>query len=271
MAYERRASAGVGGAETARRAGRLLEIVAMAAEPVALDWIAEQAGLTKSTAYRLLRALQEEGWLKHAGRSGYQPGERLTQLAEGIDPQRNLLRHAQPFLASLAARTHETATLTLRNGNWAVVVGGVESDTHALRRVIQIGHSTPLARGCSGLAIMVTLPPGEQAAIARELYAQGYITQMDVDGLASRVSAIQRDGFVISFGENHEGVAAIAAPVVTGQERAISSLVIGGPEQRWTRDAMNDVAPHLLQACAELAATMHRPLNDPAAGSRSST
>jgi len=42
-----REPAGVEGAETARRAGRLLEIVATAGGPVSLERIGEQAGLSR--------------------------------------------------------------------------------------------------------------------------------------------------------------------------------------------------------------------------------
>ena len=231
-----RESAGIEGAETARRAGRLLEIVAAAGGPASLEWIGNQAGLSKSTAYRLLRALQDEGWLERSGRAGYQVGSRLIRLAATIDPGRDVAKRAEPWLESLASLTSETITLAVRRGNWAVVAAGAESTAHALRQAAQIGHRTPLARGCAGLAILAWLPGPDQARIARELAAGNHVSPADVTGLDSRLSAVVRDGFVRSFEENHPGVAAVAAPVFLGTGGPIA----GFHHLRRTRRTLHD-------------------------------
>ena len=252
-----RESAGIEGAETARRAGRLLEIVATAGGPASLEWIGAQAGLSKSTAYRLLRALQDEGWLERTGRAGYQVGRRLIRLAAAIDPGRDLAERARPWLESLASLTSETATLAVRDGNWALVAAGAESTAYALRQAVQIGHRTPLARGCSGLAILAWLPGPEHGQIARELAAGSHIPAADVAGLDGRLRAIVRDGFVRSFEENHPGVAAVAAPVFLGTGGPVAgSLIVGGPVGRFTPDAIERAIPDLVQVCAEFSASL---------------
>ncbi|HEX5289796.1 MAG TPA: IclR family transcriptional regulator [Streptosporangiaceae bacterium] len=249
--------AGIEGAETARRAGRLMEIVATAGRPAPLEWIGEQAGLSKSTAYRLLRALQDEGWLERAGRAGYQAGPRLIRLAAAIDPGHDITERARPWLESLASVTAETASLNVRDGNWAVTVTGAESTKHALHRAVQVGHRMPLARGCTGLAILAWLPAAEQEQAARELAAGEYISQADVDGLGRRLSTIARDGFVRSSEENHPGLAAVAAPVFMGTGGpVVGSIAVGGPVGRWTREAIDASVPDLLRACAELSASL---------------
>jgi IclR family transcriptional regulator, acetate operon repressor len=249
--------AGIEGAETARRAGRLLEIVATAGRPAPLEWIGAQAGLSKSTTYRLLRALQDEGWLERAGRAGYQVGGRLIRLAAAIDPGRDIAERARPWLESLAALTAETASLNLRDGPWAVSVAGAESNRHALHRAVQVGHRTPLGRGCTGLAIMAWLPAAEQERVTRELAADAHLSPADVAGLGRRLSAIVRDGFVRSAEENHPGLAAVAAPVFIGPRGpVVGSIAIGGPVGRWTRAAIDASVPDLLRACAELSASL---------------
>jgi IclR family acetate operon transcriptional repressor len=252
-----RESAGIEGAETARRAGRLLEIVATAGGPASLEWIGEQAGLSKSTAYRLLRALQDEGWLERAGRAGYQVGRRLIRLAAAIDPGRDLAERVRPWLESLASLTSETATLAVRDGNWALLAAGAESTAHALRQAIQLGHRMPLARGCTGLAILAWLPGPEYGQIARELATAKHISAADVTGLDGRLRAVARDGFVCSFEENHPGLAAVAAPVFLGTGGPIvGSITVGGPIGRFTTDAIEKAIPDLLQVCAEFSASL---------------
>lgn len=252
-----RASASIEGAETARRAGRLLEIVATAGRPAPLEWIGEEAGLSKSTTYRLLRALQDEGWLERAGRMGYQVGPRLVRLAAAIDPVRDIAEVAQPWLESLAARTSETATLNVRDGQWAVTAAGAESTRHALHRAVQIGHRMPLARGCTGLAILAWLPRADQREVTQELIAGRHILPSDVEKLDGRLRLITRDGFVLSAEENHPGVAAVAAPVFIGTGGPIAaSIAVGGPVGRWTKTAIAECVPDILRACAELSAAL---------------
>jgi IclR family transcriptional regulator, acetate operon repressor len=260
-----RASSGIEGAETARRACRLLEIVATAGRPAPLEWIGQEAGLSKSTAYRLLRTLQDEGWLERAGRMGYQVGSRLVRLAAAIEPGKNIVDLAQPWLESLAERTSETATLNIRNGEWAVVVAGAESARHALRRAVQIGHRMPLARGCSGLAILAWLPRADQQEVTRKLISGNYIRPSDVTGLDDRLLMIARDGFVLSAEENHPGVAAVAVPVFAGPGGPIAaSISVGGPIDRWTKSAIMECVPDVLRASTELSASLTG--NEPAAG-----
>jgi IclR family acetate operon transcriptional repressor len=231
--------------------------VATAGRPAPLEWIGEQAGLSKSTTYRLLRALQDEGWLERAGRAGYQAGRRLIRLAAAIDPGQDIAGRARPWLESLASLTAETASLNVRDGNWAVSVAGAESTKHALHRAVQVGHRMPLARGCTGLAILAWLPAAEQERVTRELAADGGISPADVDGLGRRLGAVAHDGFVRSFEENHPGLAAVAAPVFIGTGGpVVGSIALGGPVGRWTREAIDRSVPDLLRACAELSASL---------------
>jgi IclR family acetate operon transcriptional repressor len=251
------AAASIEGAETARRAGRLLEIVATAGRPAPLEWIGEQAGLSKSTTYRLVRALQDEGWLERAGRMGYQVGQRLVRLAAVIDPGRDIAEVAQPWLESLAARTSETASLNVRDGKWAVSVAGAESTKHALHRAVQIGHRMPLARGCTGLAILAWLSRADQQDVTEELIAGSYILPSDVEKLGSRLRLIARDGFALSAEENHPGVGAVAVPVFAGTGGPIAgSIAVGGPVERWTKTAIMECVPDILRTCAELSASL---------------
>ena len=101
------------------RALRVLETLAGLQQQASLPTIADRAQLTKTKAYRILRSLQDYGFVDHVGRSGYLIGSRAVALASLIGPRPALLRLARPVLAKLATEASETVTLHLRTGCWS--------------------------------------------------------------------------------------------------------------------------------------------------------
>ena len=236
----------VEGAETARRALRVLELVARAGRPIGLDELVRRAELAKSTVYRLLRVLADEGYVERVETGGYVSGTRLLSLAAAAMPDADSYARCLPLLRELADAASETATLHRRAGDHALLVLGAQSNAHSLRRVATAGESTPLVRGSSGLALLSALP----TTVVDEL----------LDGMASddtrrvrrALTGAHTRGYVLSFGSNHPGINGIAAPV---SDRPLS-IALSGPEARWTRDRMTAFAPHLLAAVKRVAALL---------------
>lgn len=241
----------VEGAETARRALRLIEAVVTAGEPVGLADLAARVGLSKSTCYRLVRVLQDELYLERAESGGYRLGSRLVGVAAAVLPQADLYSAARPPLRALAETVGETVTLHVRSGNRAVLILGVETERQALRRAATIGELTWLSRGSAGLAILAYL----KAAEAEPVIAQAE----DPRSLRASLDEVRRAGYAMSFGANHPGVHGIAAPVSSTFEPsrpgvAPLSVAVSGPAARWTEDRMRASADRLLDTCAELSA-----------------
>jgi DNA-binding IclR family transcriptional regulator len=238
------------GGETARRAFRLLEALAASGPPRGLDELAAAVGLTKSTAYRLLRVLQEESYIERVSAGGYQIGSRLVALAAAALPQLDVYAAARPVLHGLAVRTGETVTLHRRAGDLGILVLAAESEQHSVRRVATIGEANPLHRGCSGLAILAGLPAADREEVLRRGVPE--------DGRAAHrdaLAGIRDAGHAISHGENHPGVNGIARalPATVGTATA-TSIAISGPAQRWTPERMRDHVPDLVAATDALSA-----------------
>ncbi|GAB3150873.1 hypothetical protein GCM10027258_49600 [Amycolatopsis stemonae] len=231
------------GGETARRALRLIDAVVTAGEPIGLNDLVDRIGLSKSTCYRLLRVLQEERYLDRGEAGGYTVGSRLVGVAAAVLPQAALYQAARPVLRALADSAGETSTLHVRSGHHAVLVLGAESTAQVLRRAATIGETTPLTRGAAGRAILASLSAAEAAS------ATAHLT--DATSVLSGLDEIRQDGFVLSFGANHPGVAGIAAPVTGGAHGM--SVAVAGPAERWTEQRMRDFAPKLVAACEQLA------------------
>jgi DNA-binding IclR family transcriptional regulator len=74
------------------RAARLLDSIAAHDEPVSLKALASTTGLHPSTAFRILAALIEHGFVERSSSGYYQLGGKLLQLGRRI-PDRSDFRH----------------------------------------------------------------------------------------------------------------------------------------------------------------------------------
>jgi IclR family acetate operon transcriptional repressor len=247
------------GGSTARRALRLLEALAATGPARLLEDLAEATGLTKSTAYRLLRVLQDEHYVERAESGGYLLGSRMAGLAAAALPQLDVYAAMRPALARLARLSGETATLHRRSGDLAVLIMAAENEQSSLRRVAAIGEATRIYRGCSGQAILSAVAAADRdAVIARAVPAP------DRAALRHRIEAIRDRGYALSEGANHPGVSGIAIAIsATASAPDGLSIAVSGPAGRWTADRRAGFAAELRQAGGELSELVR--LADPVA------
>ena len=160
--------AGDPGALAALRALQVLEHLAGMEQPASLPAVASRAHLSKSKAYRALRALQDAGFVDHVGRGGYRVGGRSTALASLIGSRPAVLQRARPVLIQLADLACAGAALSLRSGAHRVIVMGVVSSkalSGATPSPVPVGERAPLTSGCGGTAILAHLSQAEADAV----------------------------------------------------------------------------------------------------------
>lgn len=236
-----------GGTNGPVRALHVLEALAGMRQPANLDTIAARTGLPKTKAYRALRALQDEGYVDHTGRTGYRIGSRGISLAALIGPRPALSQRARPILNRLATEAGETATLHLRSGVYRVLVLGAEAAKADLRHVIRVGERAPLTNGCSGTVILANLPASETNTILANNSAGGR-------RLTPRVlRRIRDDGYAITHSANHVGVSGIAAALLDPADGyALGSVAIAGPTHRLPDAALRKFIGPLTAAIRDL-------------------
>jgi IclR family acetate operon transcriptional repressor len=230
-----------------RRALRVLEALAGMEQPASLLAIAAAVDLSKASAYRVLRTLQDEGYVDHLGRRGYRIGSRSIALASLIGPRPALLQRAHPVLAKLAATSQESAALYLRSGEHRVLVLRAEPNTDPRRHRVRVGERAPLTSGCGGRVILAHLP-AKQAAAVIETNARGR-RRAEIE---RELVTIRADGYALSFSENHRHYNGIAAALLD-DGHPLGALAIGGPDERLSESTLHRLAQPLTSACRQLA------------------
>ncbi|MFI2188313.1 IclR family transcriptional regulator [Streptomyces sioyaensis] len=221
-------------AEGPMRGLRILESMSGMEQPVNLRAVAARVGLSQSQTFRILKLLEEEGYVDHLGRSGYRLGSRAVALSFLLGPRPPLLRVVQPVVARLAATTAESAAMHLRSGDHRVLVAGIPKPNSPLRETVTLGERAPLTSGCGGLVILAHLPAEQQEAI---LTAQPATERYPSQETLSR---IREQGHALSFGENHPGVWGIAVALLDPTDGTpLGSLTVAALEEQLTETRMS--------------------------------
>src|SRR5580698_1896108 len=110
------------------RGADLLVRVLESEEPVALTDLASASGIPKSTASRLVSALERRGLIEQDGERGrLRPGPAILRIAERSMLERNVVELARPSLDALAEASGETINLAVPAHNGVEHVAQVDS------------------------------------------------------------------------------------------------------------------------------------------------
>jgi DNA-binding IclR family transcriptional regulator len=246
---------GASGTTAIDRGADLLVRVLEAEEPVAVTDLASAAGLPKSTASRLLSALERRGLVEQDGERGrLRPGPAILRVAERGMLERNLVEMARPALLALSELSGETINLAVPGA--AGVEHLLQADgRHFLGAGQWVGRTVDFHCSANGkvfLAYGRALAP----AGARALTEHAPATITDPAELRIELERVRWDGFAGAVDELETGLAAIAAPVRGASGEVVAALSITGPTVRMTPDRIKDLCKALVAESDSLSARL---------------
>lgn len=192
--------------------------------------LAEQVGITVSTAHRIVRALVAGGLLdQDPDTERYHLGLTTAVLGQ-LALDRLGLSRAAPAVEALAADTGEAVNLGVRVADDVLVVLHVPS-THPLRFEQRTGTRVPLHASAMGKALLAF---GEQPP-ALDGYDYHRYTSSSITSagrLSAALEGVRERGYAVNDEERNVGVRAVAVPVLDGRRRAVAAIAIQGPTVR---------------------------------------
>lgn len=210
--------------------------------------VVDATGLTRPTAHRLIRALDEHGVLRFVGGVGYRLGPKLLRLAAAAMRELPLRDLAHPALARLAEVTGESAQLFVREGLTRVCVDAVHS-TSELRTIVEIGTTFPITAGSAGKVFMAWAPDRD-GLVGR---AERLTDETPVgEDLAHELTLVRRRGWASSSGERQPGVGSVSAPVLLASGAVYAVVSISGPATRIGRISAKRYAPAVVAAARDV-------------------
>jgi DNA-binding IclR family transcriptional regulator len=238
------------------RGADLLLRVLESEQPVALTDLASATGIPKSTASRLLSALERRGLIEQDGQRGrLRPGPAILRVAERGMLERNVVELARPSLDALAEATGETINLAVPARHGVEHVAQVDS-RHFLGTGQWLGQLVDYHCTATG---KVFLAFGRARSPSAPLTRHAPKTITDPERLAAELETIRRTQCAAAVDELEPGLAAMAAPVRGARGTVIAALSITGPTLRMTPQRILELQPILIGEARALSARLgHR-------------
>ncbi|HEY6553722.1 MAG TPA: IclR family transcriptional regulator [Vicinamibacteria bacterium] len=219
--------------------------------------LSRAVGLNKTTAYRLLAALESERMVER-GRDGesYRLGPELVALGGRAQGALDLREASRAVLASLAQETRETATLEVLVGRETLILDEAMG-SYVLGSMPSIGTRWPAHATSTGKTILAFLSEDERnLALPRVLTPVTNRTLADRAALERDLARVRERGYATSQEELEPGFIAVGAPVYSADGRVAAAISVGGPKVRLTPEAIASVARRLPKAAARISAKL---------------
>ena len=216
------------------RMGRILEVLARHAQPMALKTLAQASGLHPSTAHRILGALISGRLVERAEPSGYRLGIRLLELGNLVKARISVREHALPYMRELHAATGEAVNLSVRRDDEIVYVERTSTDRSHMRVVNIIGARAPLHITAVGKLFLLEDGPESLRSYSQRTRLPQFTrnTITSAGALERELERIRRSGYAVDNEEAELGVRCIGAGVRDDSGALVAGLSVSAPAER---------------------------------------
>ena len=238
------------GSQAIDRAARILVRLMESDEAVTLASVMEQTALPKSTAARLLRALERNGLAQRRSGGGFRPGPVLVDYARRDTAVGDLATLAVPYLEVLEQETGETTNIAIPTPTGVARLAQVDSH-NPLGAGNWVGRRIPIHASSMGKVFMAfgaAQPPfGRMAKL-------GPNTITGMADLLHELEQVRQRGYATTWEELEAGLCSAAAPVRGSRSRVIAAISVSAPTIRTTRERLDDLGTHVVRAADALSA-----------------
>jgi DNA-binding IclR family transcriptional regulator len=228
---------------------RILNCFSVEAPDPTLQDLIRSTGLPSSTCQRLVQDLVVEGFLDRDG-DRYRIGIAMVRWATPGTLGLDVVRLVKPVLQQLRDETGETACCYVRDGVFRTVVAVAET-RHVVMRPFMVGMVMPIHAGAPGKVFLAFDPQARRDLVDAELARFTPLTPATLDELDRQAARARTQGFYAAFGERHEDVGSIAAPVFDHVGELAVVVGLGFPTQRVTERDVERLGPVVARAAAE--------------------
>ena len=233
--------------EAVDRAGRILFALAASARESTLPEIANRAGLSKPTTFRILATLAAEGLVsQNSETASYRLGVLPLGLANSILQSIPVRAMARTVMTSIRDKVNETVVLSVRDHDFRVNVDAVEA-INTISQSQQIGVPIPLYAGATSRVFLAAMDQQECAAyLDRTTFLPfSETTIVERARLESEIKRVRKQGFAISTAEFTVGGIAVARIVRDQDGLPIAAMHVSIPRSRASEDLIERCAAAL--------------------------
>lgn len=219
-------------APAANQALAVLRLLSRHAGPLPAASIARSLGLPRSSTYRLLTVLVDQGFVTHLPEERrYGLGVAAFELGSAYSRQEPMQRLARPLLSRLADRTGHSAHLVVLHGRDVLYV--IEERVVGRPSLVtDVGVRLPATLTASGLAILAALP----AAQVRALYSSADVFEQrhghgptSLSRLRRLLTTVRADGFAAEADSVTPGLGSVASAALDHNGHPVAGIAVTYP------------------------------------------
>ena len=229
------------GTQAVDRALAVLAALGTTRVEASLSELAAELGLNKTTVFRLLGALEREGFVaRSVERQTYCLGPALIRLGTQARRATGMHDAAHPVLSALAAETGEAATLEVLVGDEVLILDEVHG-RFLVGSSPEVGTRWPAHAASTGKVLLAAVRFESETGAGRPRAADaptGRLARLTPNTITSRaalereLAEVWRAGFAVGLEEVELGYVAVGAPVRNHEGRVVAAISIGGPVSR---------------------------------------
>jgi len=212
---------------------------ALTDDKLTLAEISKRTDLYKSTILRLMKSLENFGYVQRTEEGTYRLGSKVFQLGSVYQHRFNTADLVPPVLRKLAEELKEGASFYIGDNGWRVCLHRVDA-ARAVQDSVHEGDRLPLNVG-----------------------AAGHVIRAFNGARGEKFEDIRRKLYAASYGERDAETAAIACPVFGVYQKFIGALSVSGPRYRIESLGVERVVPTLFKHAIALTKTLGGNLNAP--------
>ncbi|MEJ8279383.1 IclR family transcriptional regulator [Pseudonocardia spirodelae] len=237
------------GVQSVDRAIMLLELMADRGE-AGVSELAAALDVHKSTAFRLLGALEERGLVEQVGERGkYRLGFGLIPLAGRVAERLEVTTQGHPVCEDLAGQLGETVNIAIPDRGWAVNVDQARGPS-MVTTFNWLGRITPMHNTSSGKVLLAALVGDDGGELPDTVPARGRRALLD------ELDRVRESGYAWSLEELETGLNAVAAPVLDHGGAVVAALSVSGPAYRLPAERIERITPEVVAAGEEISRRM---------------
>lgn len=221
---------------------------------VSLNELAGRVPIVKSSIYRILFTLEQNGYISKSEGGKYSITPRFARLSGDTKAAPSELPSiALPFMAALLRRFQETVNLGVLDEGEVLYIRVLESP-HAFRLAAQAGIRSPLHSTALGKSLLCQMPQAEIeiALKGKTLRRHTSKTICDRATFIRELGRVRKRGYAIDSGEDSDGAKCFGAAILSSEGRAVAAMSISGPAIRMDRIPDNSIGGSLMRACRDI-------------------
>jgi DNA-binding IclR family transcriptional regulator len=219
--------------------------------------VAERTALHKSTAHRILMALQQNGLVEQNPVSGlYHLGLQLVKLGEHAIGRLDVRLVARPIIADLAAQVKDVVHLAVMDGDQVVMLDRVDVPSAAATPSLP-GRLFPAHCTSLGKAMLAGMDEAEVRRLLGKRPLKRFTpgTPQTVEALLQDLRTVRARGYAIADEEMALGVASIGAAIRNHAGAIAAAVSVTAPPAR-LRAGHEVFAERVMQAAGRVSARL---------------